>query len=236
MPQSPPKPLPLDPENPYVLVPLHQYPEFTFQCATLLNLEWPRSRQARLNSLWSCNKNFPVAMVLVQCDVRQAVGFCKISLIPSQKQSCFVESVVIQPEMRGKGLGSLLMKKLEEYVLSRKLQILYLSTIGQEKFYKKLGYNECEPVSLYAFGNSNSTSPLPLSNNQINKLESGMLKENNLQNVSQDNNGKSISKNDNRLISQCSSPPPPPPPLPKKSFSDGVMTSKTYMRKELTKK
>lgn len=35
---------------------------------------------------------------------------------------------------------------------SRKLNILYLSTIGQEMFYKKLGFDECEPVSLYAFG------------------------------------------------------------------------------------
>ncbi|KAK3931776.1 N-alpha-acetyltransferase 80 [Frankliniella fusca] len=234
MPQSSPKPLPLDPENPYVLVPLHQYPEFTFQCATLLNLEWPRSRQARLNSLWSCSKNFPVAMVLVQSDVRQTVGFCKISLIPSQKHSCFVESVVIHPDMRGKGLGSLLMKKLEEYVLSRKLQILYLSTLGQEKFYKKLGYDECEPVSLYAFGiNSNSSFPLSQSNNNKNNLEGGLLKE---KNVPQNNKSS-----DKRVIDQCSShppsppPPPPPPPFPKKAFGDGIMTSKTYMRKELTK-
>lgn len=131
----PPKPLPPDPENLFVLVPLHEYPEFTIQCATLLNMEWPRSRQARfvsciisiwsqlslfsprylcvcyilvlyqllhlfcilylflrLNSLLSCSHTFPVGMVLVESDSRQAIGFCKVSLIPNVKDACFVES------------------------------------------------------------------------------------------------------------------------------------------------
>ncbi|KAJ1528818.1 hypothetical protein ONE63_007195 [Megalurothrips usitatus] len=232
-PQLPPDPLPLDPENPYVLVPLHQYPEFTFQCATLLNIEWPRSRQARLNSLWSCNKNFPVGMVLVQTDVKQAIGFCKISLIPNVKGACFVESVVIQPEIRGKGLGSLLMKKLEGYILSRKLHTVYLSTLGQEKFYEKLGYYECEPVSLYSFGlNSNSTAHLLRSKNE--SLESSMS-------LPKASNGKNVSAT--RKVKRKKSaylvflapplPPPPPPPLPKKPIGKNVMNDKTYMKKEL---
>lgn len=234
MPQLPPDPLPLDPENPYVLVPLHQYPEFTFQCATLLNIEWPRSRQARLNSLWSCNKNFPVGMVLVQTDVKQAIGFCKISLIPNVKGACFVESVVIQPEIRGKGLGSLLMKKLEGYILSRKLHTVYLSTLGQEKFYEKLGYYECEPVSLYSFGlNSNSTAHLLRSKNE--SLESSMC-EVSIHKTPSENCCKTEQKRDEVQVHSPPPPSPPPPPplpsLPKASNGKNVSATRKVKRKK----
>ncbi|XP_034239262.1 N-alpha-acetyltransferase 80 isoform X2 [Thrips palmi] len=222
MPQPPPKLLPPDPENPCVLVPLHQYPEFTLACATLLNMEWPRSQQARLNSLSSCSDNFPVGMVLVQSNSRQALGFCKVSLIPNLKDACFVESV--HPQNRGEGLGSLLMKKLEEYVISRNLHIVYLSTLGQEKFYKKLGYNECEPVSLYSFGlRSISSGP---KDSKTKNMETETCR------TMIDRKIAEVNKEMKCLLT---GPPPPPPPLPKQPIGHNVMSVKTYMKKELAK-
>lgn len=225
MPQLPPKPLPFDPQNPYVLVPLHEYPEYACQCATLLNTEWPRSQQTRLNSLRSCSQNFPVGMVLVQSNSLDIIGFCKVSLIPNIKGACFVESVIIQPTCRGKGLGSLLMKKLEEYIISRKLHIVYLSTLGQEKFYYKLGYKECEPVSLYSFGlRSNFTS----SDSKIKKIETSLSE------TTIHNNLTESSKEKKCLPTALPLPPPPPPPPPKLPLGPSIMKVKTYMKKELT--
>lgn len=42
------------------------------------------------------------------------------------------------------------MRKAEEYSFEHLgLKKVYLSTKGQEEFYRKLGYCECEPISIY---------------------------------------------------------------------------------------
>lgn len=130
------------------ILPLHKYPQYLQNCCDLINSEWKRSNTARLRSLESSCDTLPVSLVLLKD--HKLIGHLKLSPIPSIKDGCFVESVVIDKQLRGQGFGSVLMKQAEEYcrnVLG--LSVVYLSTKGQEGFYKKLGYVECQPVSIY---------------------------------------------------------------------------------------
>lgn len=52
--------------------------------------------------------------------------------------------------MRGQGIGSYFMREAEKYCkYTLKLHEIYLSTTDKEEFYAKLGYEYCEPVSIY---------------------------------------------------------------------------------------
>lgn len=128
---------------------VHKYPQFKKQCCNLVNEEWPRSETARMLSInASCDK-MPTCLILVQ-DNKEVIGHCKLTPIPSIKESCFVESVVISKKLRGQKLGTFLMQACEEYCKSvLNLKFIHLSTKGQENFYRKLGYAECEPISIY---------------------------------------------------------------------------------------
>ncbi|XP_015515674.1 N-alpha-acetyltransferase 80 [Neodiprion lecontei] len=134
-------------DTPYSVVPLHKRMDLTRQCAKLVNSEWPRSETARLRSLYSSCDKFPTCLVLL--DDTNVVGHCKISLVPNMCDCCFLESVVIDQKCRGRGLGSLLMRRSEEYVSKRGITKVLLSTKGQEEFYKKLGYRICDPLNLH---------------------------------------------------------------------------------------
>lgn len=131
------------------VVTLHHHAQYMKQCCDLVNEEWPRSETARMLSLsTSCDK-LPTCLILVTGD-KQVIGHCKLTPIPSIPSSCFVESVVISKSIRGKGLGTFLMRASEEYCKKfLSLGTIHLSTKGQEKFYEKLGYTVCEPVSIY---------------------------------------------------------------------------------------
>ncbi|XP_046740482.1 N-alpha-acetyltransferase 80-like isoform X1 [Diprion similis] len=145
----------------YTVVPLHERIELTPQCCKLVNSEWPRSEVARLRSLNSSCDKFPTCLLLL--DDTYVVGHCKISLVPNMSDSCFIESVIIDQRYRARGLGTMLMQGAEEYVAKRGIINVFLSTKGQEYFYKKIGYKICDPVSLY--GNSyitgNGLPPIP---------------------------------------------------------------------------
>ncbi|KAG5872553.1 hypothetical protein JTB14_033972 [Gonioctena quinquepunctata] len=130
------------------VLPLHKHPEHLSDCCNLLNEEWKRSDTARLHSLRSSCDNLPTSLILLK--QKKLIGHLKLSVIPSMKNSCFLESVVIDGKFRGKGYGSVLMKEAEKFCKQTLgLDTLYLSTKGQEQFYTKLGYSECMPVSIY---------------------------------------------------------------------------------------
>jgi ribosomal protein S18 acetylase RimI-like enzyme len=74
----------------------------------------------------------------------------KLTPIPSKPFACFIESVVVWKELRGQGVGSYFMNEAEKYCkFGLKLEVIYLSTIDKEKFYEKLGYEKCEPISIF---------------------------------------------------------------------------------------
>ncbi|KAJ9578776.1 hypothetical protein L9F63_004984, partial [Diploptera punctata] len=134
---------------------IHEFPQYADQCCDLINLEWPRSKTARMRSLEMSCDTLPTSLILVNSG--KVIGHSKLSQIPSIPSGCFIESVVIHPEFRGKGLGKFLMMKTEEYIQSLGLETAYLSTIDKQEFYSKLGYIECEKISIYG-GMINSIS------------------------------------------------------------------------------
>lgn len=139
------------------VLPLHRHPEYLQTCCDLINSEWKRSNTARLRSLQSSCDRLPVSLILLKG--KKLIGHLKLSSIPGIKDACFVESVVILKEERKKGYGSVFMHKTEEFCRTHlKINMIYLSTKGQEGFYSKLGYIKCMPISMYGSFASNSVN------------------------------------------------------------------------------
>ncbi|XP_011504150.1 PREDICTED: N-acetyltransferase 6 isoform X2 [Ceratosolen solmsi marchali] len=128
----------------YDLVPLHKRPDFLQQCCNLLNSEWKRSKTARLRSLtMSCDK-FPMYLLLLSKNT--VLGLCKISLVHNTIDSVVIESFIIDHAHRYQGLGSMLLRAVEDYVHKRGIKNIFLMTKGQEDFYLKNEYIICEPI------------------------------------------------------------------------------------------
>lgn len=137
-------------DNSYNVVPIHHHPELINQCIQLINSEWPRSRAARLWSLESSRDRLPTCLVLTKNCHQIVIAHAKLSPVPFDKEICFIESVVVSKEYRGQGYGKLIMNEAENYCRDiLHLKTIYLSTIGQEQFYQKLGYEMCQPISMF---------------------------------------------------------------------------------------
>jgi N-acetylglutamate synthase-like GNAT family acetyltransferase len=142
----------------YQVFPIHKRPEFIDQCIHLINSEWPRSRVARLWSLESSKDKLPTSLVLIKNE-QLVLAHAKLSQIPADSESVFLESVVVSQQQRGKGYGKLIVKETEKYCREfLQLKSIVLSTVGQEMFYAKLGYENCEPISLFGSGSKNSST------------------------------------------------------------------------------
>lgn len=142
----------------YNVVAIHKYPQLMSQCCKLINSEWPRSEVARMRSLEASCDNLPTSLVLTRDYNQTVLAHLKISAIHSKMRCCFVESVVVDRKLRGQGLGKLIMKYAEDYCREYLLlDTIYLSTIDQVKFYEKLNYEVCAPISM--FGPRNCTLP-----------------------------------------------------------------------------
>jgi len=80
----------------------------------------------------------------------RVIAHLKLSPITSKKKACFVESVVVDKRHRGQGFGKLIMKFAEDYCrVVLDLKTIYLSTIDQDGFYERIGYEYCAPVTMY---------------------------------------------------------------------------------------
>lgn len=200
----------MDSENLTVLL-LHRHPEYLKPCCDLINDEWPRGETARMMSLQASCDQLPTSIILVD-NSKQIIGHCKLTPIPAIPESCFIETVVISKALRGKRLGSFLMRKVEDYCKNILMfEKVYLSTKGQENFYAKLGYVICEPVSIYGNG-------LP---SRFNKVSPPSHK---------------VDNSVPRVIGTPPGvPPPPPPPMPETSVNNNtintIKSSKTFMFK-----
>ncbi|XP_034934961.1 N-alpha-acetyltransferase 80 [Chelonus insularis] len=135
----------------YTVIPIHKRPDLLMDCCKLINSEWPSSEGRRLRTLSMSCESFPTCLVLLNDS--KVIGHCKVSLLPSRDNSCFIESVVIDYGCRSQGLGSMLLRKTEEYVINKGIKRIYLATKGQEKFYLKNGYNICEPINVWECNN-----------------------------------------------------------------------------------
>lgn len=135
--------------EPLRLVAAHHCPEAAPRGAELLEAEWPLARKgARLEQLLESN-DVETHWLLVECSPEacdRTVGHAKLGPIAagSDGKGGLVHSVVVDPALRGRGLGRLLMTLLEGEALGRGMGALYLSTHDKQSFYEALGYTTTE--------------------------------------------------------------------------------------------
>jgi len=141
------------------LIPVHEIEEgrdrLIQECMMILNHEWPRSETIRKRSLESSNPSFPMNLILIETfgSIEKVLGHSRISKIPADNDAVFIESVIVHPFLRGKGIGKYLMLKSEEFVIKLGYKVAYLTTHDKQIFYSCCGYKFSEAVC--AFGGSN---------------------------------------------------------------------------------
>lgn len=70
---------------------------------------------ARENTLRkSLNLKPPMSFVMVNKKTNKLMGHARLCPLPNASQSCWIESVIIDSNLRGKGLGYRLMAQLED--------------------------------------------------------------------------------------------------------------------------
>jgi RimJ/RimL family protein N-acetyltransferase len=135
------------------------------QTTNLLNSEWSRSYTERSNSLKSTYANkktfyqLPVSLILILKEKNLVIGHLSLSFIEilnlnididDDALHVFLQSLIIDKEYRGKGLGKLSLKLCEDYLkefsLKNNINEIYLNTKDQQKFYENCGYCKIEPI------------------------------------------------------------------------------------------
>lgn len=133
--------------NQYTLTPLFNRQNFSAECINLLNQEWPRSYGSRQHSQEkSCRSSPPMSFLFIEIETDKLIGHARLCLIPNRPLSCWIESVIVDKEYRGNGLGKLLMALLEETAKAFGFKEAYLCTKNKVVFYERCGYKKCDPI------------------------------------------------------------------------------------------
>lgn len=80
----------------------------------------------RKHSISDSRPDLPVSLLLVTQDKERVVGFVRIFKVTGKSDAGLIESLVISPDMRRRGLGRLLMEAAEEHV--RRYMHIYMYT------------------------------------------------------------------------------------------------------------
>lgn len=81
------------------------------------------------------------------------LGHVRLVPVPSDEKACFIESMVVHNDFRGKGVGSFLISEAEKFceqVLH--LKSIYLSTYDSGEFYMKIGFNITSAICVFGNG------------------------------------------------------------------------------------
>ena len=220
------------------------------QTACLLNTEWPRSLSQRLHSLeaFMTTPNgmeemafkMPVSLILVHKEENKVVAHASLVTIATTNSKtnqtdnlCFLQSLVVDKSLRGKGLGKKLVKCCEEYVLQLanksaettvKFDHLYLTTKDQQTFYERIGFVRTEPILFFTLKNSNSKC-FHIMNHLMNSMQ-------------QNSENPAVESKSTSQVSASATcpPPPPPPPFMKPGISKSELNNlPTWYKKSLIK-
>lgn len=190
------------------VVALHNATQHKTACMQLLNSEWPRSCELRERNLDKSCDNLPFSVVLTLDSA--AIGHARLCSIPGKEDGCWIESVVIRKDLRGKGYGKRLMLECENIARSKGYSCMYLSTHDKEQFYHSLGYEQSAPICTLG---SNSSL---LDDSRFQNFREKLARVNNdfeSSRVTSANKSNDLTKSEigqaNPLI-----PVPPPPPAP----------------------
>lgn len=209
--------------------------KYVHQTAVLLNTEWPRSMCQRHLSLKATIKEksdklkLPVSLIIIDLANDQVVGHANIASITtidsneSEKKTqnlAFLQSVIIDKNLRGKGLGKQLMNLSEGYLIEYSKQqernssfsliktncdCIYLNTKDKQSFYESLGYIQIKPILFYA---NKDTKCNQIMKNLLSKMSSNSISTNSEQQIPQ--------TLPSLPLINVSAPLPPPPPFSQK--------------------
>ncbi|KAK6042995.1 acetyltransferase, GNAT family, partial [Cooperia oncophora] len=148
----------------YTLIPLYHRQDLNQKCINLLNQEWPRSDGAREHSqAKSCRLTPPMSFLFIENSTDRLIGHARICLLPNRPTACWIESVIVEKECRGLGLGKLLMASLEDAAKGFGFDEAYLCTDDQVIFYERCGYKKCDPI----LHSTTATSVFPVPNLKV---------------------------------------------------------------------
>ncbi|VDL84641.1 unnamed protein product [Nippostrongylus brasiliensis] len=146
--------------NRFELTALYHRQDLNRKCIELLNQEWPRSDGSREHSQQkSCRLSPPMSFLFIEKETDRLIGHARICLLPNRPTSCWIESVIIEQNCRGMGLGKLLMSSLEDVAKEFGFNEAYLCTDDQVAFYERCGYKKCDPI----LHSTTATSVFPVS-------------------------------------------------------------------------
>jgi GNAT superfamily N-acetyltransferase len=92
--------------------------------------------------------------------------------VPADPKSCFIESMIVHHDFRGKGIGSFVFKKTEKYCEEvLKLKCIFLSTYDSGEFYMKIGFSLTNAICVYGNGEVNTVSKKIYLRKELNYVE-----------------------------------------------------------------
>ena len=145
-------------------VPIHHNQVYIEPAVELLEKQWPHEvaiREKRIQSMKELSRDdLPCHLVLLRKETKKLLGHSLLKRADgrSDGRSAVVFSVVIDHDLRGKGYGRILMRETEFYARDHGFTHLFLSTDDQVGFYKRLGYQECEPITSLGSNSKRLTS------------------------------------------------------------------------------
>jgi len=135
------------PDVPFLILPIHEVPKLIPSTIDLLNSQWPVSEKERLDSLKSSCDYMPCCLVMTVDLMSHVIAHCKIIPMLFNSDACFLQNFIVDKAYRGKGVGTILMKFVENYCrVVLDLEEIYLDTADQCGFYERLGFTKCEPL------------------------------------------------------------------------------------------
>lgn len=243
--------------------------EYLEATAHLINTEWPRSLDQRVQSLrylvkeekvvGVSVKQLPVSLIIIDLATTKVVGHASIVSIATVDPTAaedtttttestgivnlpFLQSIIIDKSVRGRGMGKRLMLLCEKYFVEYINQVksssslscsidrfdhLYLNTKDQQRFYETLGYTQIEPMLF--FTNKNNSRCGQMAKMLFKSMSSSSSSSQRGESI------QSVVSNNSHSKSGFFLPPPPPPPPPPflPSSQSSSSSSLTWYKKRI---
>lgn len=100
------------------------------------------------------------------------LGHLRLVPVPADNKACFIESMVIHHDFRGKGIGSFFIRSAEKFceeVLH--LKSIFLSTYDSGEFYMKIGFQLTSAICVYGNGTENTVTKKIFLKKDLNYVE-----------------------------------------------------------------
>ncbi|CAO1425795.1 unnamed protein product [Diamesa tonsa] len=100
------------------------------------------------------------------------LGHLRLLPVPSDDKACFIESMVISKDFRGKGIGSFFIGEAQRFCEEElKLKSIYLTTFDSGEFYMKIGFKITPGISIFGGGEVNTVSKKIFLKKELNYIE-----------------------------------------------------------------